>query len=378
VRVRGPTTIVVSPGDTTIAQGDSAQFRAKVLDQVGDSVPGVALTWETSNPAVIGISTTGRARTIAGRSGRVTIRARYGFRVGTAQLTVSDTSILGNRETIAGDGYGAAISVNSVAFVTLPNANTLIRADLPSHTFTSVSSNGLTPTEVAFNSTGTRLYVTNQDSGTITVIDVATNAVIDTIPVGNRPYEVIVEPGDSILWTGKIDSLYGIRLATKEIIARFQIGDVGNGVAIARDTLLYVSTHSTGTVVEINLRTRARGRTFTVGGTPQKLAVSANGNELYIANEAGYVQFWNLNTGAQSGASIAIPAGAYGIALRPTTGMLYVTTFYAGGGQIHVIDPVLHAAINGVVAGGDTRHVVFAANGVGFVPNGGGWVDFIK
>ena len=108
------------------------------------------------------------------------------------------------------------------------------------------------------------------------------------------------------------------------------------------------------------------------------MAVSANGNELYIANEAGYVQFWNLNTGAQSGANIELPAGAYGIALRPTTGMLYVTTFYAGGGQIHVIDPALHAAINGVVAGGDTRHVVFAANGVGFVPNGGGWVDFLK
>lgn len=286
-------------------------------------------------------------------------------------------AFLSDRVNIAGDGYGAAIGVNSVAYITMPNTNTLARADLPSHTFAPVSSNGATPTEVAFNSTGTRLYVTNQTSGTITVIDVATNAVIDTIVVGYRPFELIVQPGDSILWTGKADSLYGIRLATKAIIARFQIGDIGNGLAIARDTLLYVSTHSTGTVVEINLKTRAQGRTFNVGGVPQKLVTSPTGNELYIANEAGYVQFWNLNTGTQIGDNIPLPAAAYGLALRPTTGMLYVTTFYAGGG-IHVIDPARHAVIDGLITGGDTRHVVFGTDGVGFVPNGYGWVDFIK
>jgi YVTN family beta-propeller protein len=379
VRVRGPTTIVVTPGDTTIAQGDSAQFRAKVYDQAGDSIPGLSLTWETSNPAVVTVSATGRARTISGRSGQLTISARYGFRVGAATLTVTDTSILGNRVAVPGNGYGAAISVNSVAYITMPNANLLARADLPSQTFTTMSSGGENPAEVVFNATGTRLYITNQLGGTVTVIDVATNSVIDTIAVGSRPYELLFQPGDSILWVGKIDSLYAVRLATKEIIARFSIGHLANGLAIVRDTLLYASTHESGTIVEINLRTRTVGRTFNVGGIPQKIVTSTDGNELYIANQAGYVQFWNLNTGTQRAGNIPLTgAGAYGIAVRPTTGMLYVTTFYSGGGQIIVIDPALHAAINAVVAGGDTRRVVFSASGVGFVPNGNGWVDFIK
>ncbi|PYP19264.1 MAG: hypothetical protein DMD54_03215, partial [Gemmatimonadetes bacterium] len=205
------------------------------------------------------------------------------------------------RTKLSNRSYAAAISVKSVAYISQSDLSSILRLDLQSHTVTDTILVGDTPTEMAFNSTGTRLYVTNQYSASISVINVASNTAIDEIPVGNRPFEVIVEPGDSILWTGKIDSLYGVRLATKEIIARFQIGDVGNGFAIAHDTLLYVSTHTTGTVVEINLRTRSLGRTFAVGGVPQKLAVSPNGTELYIANEAGYLQFWDLSSGLQIG-----------------------------------------------------------------------------
>ena len=109
------------------------------------------------------------------------------------------------------------------------------------------------------------------------------------------------------------------------------------------------------------------------------MAISTDGNILYIANEAGYVQFWNRITGLQIGSPTLLTGSAgYGIALRPTTGKLYVTTAYFGGGGIYVIDPTTHAIINSVITGGSTREVVFAANGIGFVPNESGWVDFIK
>lgn len=283
------------------------------------------------------------------------------------------------RTKLANRSYAAGISINGVAYISQSDRSSILRLNLQSHAVTNTITVGDTPTEMAFNSTGTRLYVTNQYSGSISVIDVASNTAVDAIPVGNRPFEVIVEPGDSILWTGKIDSLYGVRLATKKIIARFEIGDVGNGVAIAHDTLLYVSTHSTGTVVEINLRNRTRGRTFSVGGVPQKLVVSPGGDELYIANESGYIQFWDLNTGTQIGSNLALPSAAYGMARRPTNGLLYVTSAYFGDGYIYVVDPVTRTLVHSAVVGGSTRHVVFNARGsVGIVPNEGGWVDFLK
>jgi DNA-binding beta-propeller fold protein YncE len=193
---------------------------------------------------------------------------------------------------------------------------------------------------------------------------------------------VIVAPGDSILYVStNVDSVYGIRLATKAVVAAFPTPAIGNGFALRNDTLLYVSAHTGGTIIEFNLRTRTVARTLTVGGIPQKLALSPDRNELYIANQAGYVQFWSLVTGAQIGGNLALPAGSagYGIARRPSTGQLYVTSVYFGGGNIHIIDPVTRTLTRTVVAGGSTRRVVFNASGsIGFVPNEGGWIDFLK
>jgi DNA-binding beta-propeller fold protein YncE len=210
-------------------------------------------------------------------------------------------------------------------------------------------------------------------------VDVATNALIDAIPTISRPFEVIAAPGDSILYVAGISSVVGIRLSTKAIIASFAIPDAGNGIAIARDSLLYVSTHGGGTIVEFNLRSRTVSRTFTVGGTPQKLVVSPNGNELWIANEAGYVQFWNIDTGLQIGSNLQLPSAGYGLARRASNGLLYATSAYFGGGYIYVIDPVSRTLLYSTVVGGGTRDVRFTANGsIGIVANEGGWVDFLR
>jgi YVTN family beta-propeller protein len=311
----------------------------------------------------------------------VTIQARYGALLGTANLLVRDTTTLGNRVALANQPFGAAISVNDVAYVTQGQGSRLARADLPSQVFTSAVAVGSVPTDVTFNSTGTFAYATNQFNQDISIVDVANDTVIGTIPLTGDPFEVIVAPGDSILYVAtNAYQVYGVRLATKAVITQFSIGSVSNGMVVRNDTLLYVSTVFAGTVVEWNLRTRSVSRVFPVGGTPQKIALSADGNTLYIANLAGYVQFWNLVTGAQDGANIMLPPGSagYGIARRPTTGLLYVSTAYYASGSIYIIDPATRAIINAVVTNGSTRDIVFDSAGRGFVTNENGWVDFIK
>ena len=134
-------------------------------------------------------------------------------------------------------------------------------------------------------------------------------------------------------------------------------------------------------MIEFNLRTRTVARTLAVGGVPQHMVVAPDGNTLYIANEAGYVQFWDLVTGNQIGSNLILPEGSAGenIARRPNTGQLYVTTAYIGGGRIFVINPTTRTITRSMFAGGSTRQVAFNASGsVGFVPNEGGWVDFLK
>jgi YVTN family beta-propeller protein len=372
-----PVGLEMTPSDTFVPQRGSVQLHVTVRDTAGNPIP-VFPTFAVSDSSLVTVTSRGLVRSL-GPIGTAIVEASLGPFQQYTVITVFDSSL--GRVALAGRPYGAAIAPTGVAYVTLPGLGRLGRADLPSQTFTTPVTVGSIPTEVAFNSTGTRAYVTNQYSHNVGIVSVATNTQIDAIPVTGDPFEVIVAPGDSILYVStNVDSVYGIRLATKAVVTAFATPAIANGFVI-RDTLLYASTHGGGTVVEFNLRTRTVARTFAVGGTPQKLALSADGNELYIANEVGYVQFWNLVTGAQIGGNLALPPGSagYGMARRPSTGQLYVTSAYFGGGNIHIIDPATRTLTRTIVAGADPRRVVFNASGtIGFVPNGGGWVDFLK
>ena len=50
------------------------------------------------------------------------------------------------------------------------------------------------PWGVAVSPDGTRVYTANYDVGTVSVIDTATNTIIATITVGNSPYCLAVTP----------------------------------------------------------------------------------------------------------------------------------------------------------------------------------------
>lgn len=53
---------------------------------------------------------------------------------------------------------------------------------------------GTQPARVAVNATTNRIYVTNQNSNNVSVIDGNTNAVLATVPVGSGPVGVDVNP----------------------------------------------------------------------------------------------------------------------------------------------------------------------------------------
>ena len=51
---------------------------------------------------------------------------------------------------------------------------------------------GRNPTSVAVTPDGTAVHVTNAGSNTVSVISVATNTVVATIPVGANPVKVVI------------------------------------------------------------------------------------------------------------------------------------------------------------------------------------------
>jgi YVTN family beta-propeller protein len=116
-------------------------------------------------------------------------------------------------------------------------------------------------------------------------------------------------------------------------------------------------------------------RTFTLGGRPQGMAISADQNLLYVANELSNVlQVVSLQTGSIS--AIPLAGGGEGLAVN-TDGKLYVGLVF--NGQVQVVDPATSSVVRTITVGGTPRELAIdAARTRVLVTNEAGWVDLIR
>ena len=70
-------------------------------------------------------------------------------------------------------------------------------------------------------------FVTDQYGGTVTVFDIATLAVVKTIPVGDYPEGIAADPGGQAVFVAcwEANTLERIDTETLEVTARVAVGD---------------------------------------------------------------------------------------------------------------------------------------------------------
>src|SRR5947199_119766 len=130
-----------------------------------------------------------------------------------------------------------------------------------------------------------------------------------------------------------------------------------------------------GTVTEINTAADTVVRSFRPGGLPQDLVVGRGDSTLYLANEAGWVQVWNLKHWTRTD-SIPVPA-AFGLALTQDGEQLWVTETAVGG--IAVVDGASRAVIETIPVLGSPRHLAMTPDGTtAVVANEAGVVQIIR
>ena len=76
---------------------------------------------------------------------------------------------------------------------------------------------GNSPAEVALNPAGTRAYVTNEESSSVSVIGTATNHVTATIRIGSGPNGVAVGPGGTHIYV--VNQRYAMPRGTVSVIS---------------------------------------------------------------------------------------------------------------------------------------------------------------
>jgi YVTN family beta-propeller protein/autotransporter-associated beta strand protein len=134
---------------------------------------------------------------------------------------------------------------------------------------------------------GTRAYVTNTNSNSISVINTATNTVIGAaIAVGSNPDAVAVSPNGTRIYVTSFNSntVSVINAATNAVVATILVGAGPEGVAFSPDgTRAYVANSGNNTVSVINTTTNLIIETVAVGALPIFPGICSNGNALLAA-----------------------------------------------------------------------------------------------
>jgi WD40 repeat protein len=374
-----PTSITVSPNPIKLAVGHSVQLTTRVLDANQIEIAGSAFTYSAAPAALITVSATGVVSSVGGPgTGTVTVQS------GTLQLAVPVTvAELGHpvgtivaTTPMNGEPWGAAVSSSGVVYVVGVN-NLLGRADLPSYSIQTTTLAAGVTTAVAFNHAGTQAWVPNAPGASVAIYDPATNALIGTLGgFDGDVYGVLIPPDDQTVYVGTgNNSVYAINATTRAI--QWQVMAAGPVIHLAQHPtlpLLYASTP--GAISEINLTTHTvRSLTASVSHA-QAIAVSADGSELYIADETGGgLDVYNLNTGVTT--SIALGCSGYGLVVSPDDAVIYLSCAFQG--KVIAIDRVTKAVIATFTTNGGPRRLAISPDGLTLVaPNDAGWVDFIR
>ena len=379
----GTKTLVATATTVRVALGSKVTLPISVVDANGNVTSLAGVTFTTGEQLVADVSDVGLLSAL--EPGNDTVVVRLGEDSVAIQIEVEypdgithPQGVVGSTVELGSRPFGAAVSSQGAVLITQLDAATVARGTLSGQTLGTSISVGAVPTDVTVDAAGTYAYVTNQFSSNIGVIDLGTNTQVATIPVSGDPFRVRLSPdGSSLFATGNADSLFIIDVQSREVTGRLGIGLDANGLAVERTgSRLYVSNQSDGTVSEVDLTNNTVARTITVGGHPQDLVLSPGGTLLFVADETGSIQVWSLRDGSKRG-DIAVPGGAFAMAVSPDWRQLYVTS--AQGGAVYLLDWKTGAVLKTVTTGGTPRRIGFAANGsTAVVANEGGWVDFIE
>ena len=203
-----------------------------------------------------------------------------------------DNQVLCNNEstqpvTFSGSAPGTIYNwVNNTPSIGLPASGT---GDISSFTAINTSNTPLSAT-ITVSTEGqveTFAYIPNNVSNDVSVINVATNTVVATIPVGDSPIGVAISPdGTKVYVTNNFSNFVTvINTATNSVIGTINVGDYPSGIAVSPDgSQIYVTYIYSNFISIFNTISNALTATVAVGVSPIGVIVSPDGTKAYVTN----------------------------------------------------------------------------------------------
>jgi YVTN family beta-propeller protein len=187
----------------------------------------------------------------------------------------------------------------------------------------------------------TLVYVTNEISGNLSVIDHATRKVTATVPLGKRPRGLNPSPDGKFVFIALSGSPMG-------------------GPNVDEDKLPPPDRSADG-IGQFSVATNKLVKVIKGGTDPEQVAVSADGRSLYVANEdAALVSVIDAAT-AKVTHTVKVGGEPEGVTLHPSGKFVYVTA--ENEGTVHVIDTATNREVTRVKVGPRPRSIAFLPDG---------------
>lgn len=351
-------TLVVTPERLVLGAGMSRQLSASVLDPAGAPVPGAAISFVSSDRSRASVSAEGLvsyagpgpAEIRASSDALLAVIPYSGLRAGHPVGTLTTSARLPGDQR--GDRpFGVAVDADGRIYISQSDSGRVAWGFYPDTDF-STGSLGGTPTSIALLAAGTALVTpSGPDADDASVIELASGRVLAAVPLDVPAFSAVTAPDSQTAYLGTNDGrVLVFDVATSTVTGSIDLRvekSRANHLAInAAGTMLYASSFTSGTISEIDLAARSVARLFIVGGEPQGIAVSLDGTELYVADEAGtgHIDIYDivgnrLEASLPSGATSGL-GGPFGLALSPDGAKLYVGVITTEDpGLIQVVDP---------------------------------------
>lgn len=197
------------------------------------------------------------------------------------------------------------------------------------------------------------LYVNNNQGNTLTPIDPATGERGADIPV-NDPYNLYFTPdGSKAVVMAERESQIDFRdPQTWELIASVEIpySGVNHADFSADGTYMIASCEFSGWVVKIDLTTLQLSGELETGGQPIDVRIAPDGNSFFVANQSRNGLSVIDPVAMSETAFIATGAGTHGIYPSRDATQLYVSN--RGAGTVSVIDIATLAVVGTWTTGG--------------------------
>ncbi|MGZ5041481.1 MAG: cytochrome D1 domain-containing protein [Usitatibacter sp.] len=251
-------------------------------------------------------------------------------------VTVIDAGNLRVLTTIPVGAHPLGLQVSpdghSVAVATFgPNGaplRTISVIDVASGSVTPIAV-GLGPTSVAYNSSGSALYVSNFGDNTISVIDTGSLQTLATLNAPANPFALITNPSGTRVYVMHITNAAGAKSQvsvldtfSNQVIATIPLAGDPQFLAVnPQGTRLYAAIGSTGSVSVIDTSNNAKLLDFLTGTNsfPAGVAVSPDGSRVLVvdARLSQLNTFDASNFALVASAPVGASASAFGDFLGP-------------------------------------------------------------